>query len=273
MDLQERAAEIAKKYEGLSMQDKIGIIAQTFGCTSGKIETSPCSGKWRGTSDMSIRFDNGISLFLGNERTPQTKSKKVRSEYVNATLKWYNPEIAAATKEAAIPALRKREAKDNTIAAQKGLKPYTVLNVELSDGTGGYIGWYYVTLAVDGKIHAHLETGLAHSIVSGTVGELPMQEKYFTAGVLKEADVDYVFKNIGFSTTVGLYSLPIGKDVLERAEKTLAERGETRAISGKARDVPVEQAQPSKRSIRKQLKAKPVPGGKPAAKSKNREVR
>ncbi len=38
------------------MQDKTGSIAQTFGCTSGEIVTSPCTGKWRGTSDMSIRF-------------------------------------------------------------------------------------------------------------------------------------------------------------------------------------------------------------------------
>ncbi len=48
-----------------------------------------------------------------------------------------------ATKEAALPTLLQREAKDNEIAAQKGLKPYTLLNVEFHDGadeqTGGYI--------------------------------------------------------------------------------------------------------------------------------------
>lgn len=249
MDLRERAAEIAKKYEGLSMQDKIGIIAQTFGCTSGKIETSPCFRKWRGTSNMSIRFDNGISMFLGNERTPQTKTAKVRNKYVNATLMWYNPEIVAATKEAAIAALRKCEVKDNMIAAQKGLKPYTVLNVELNDGAGDkgrYIGWYYVTIAVGDKIHAHLETDLAHSIADGTVSESPTRERYFAAGALKEADVDYVFNNVGFSVTVGSYTLPISKDVLERAEKTLAERGRAQAA---------ERTQPCKPSLRDQLAA------------------
>ena len=51
------------------MQEKIGVIAQAFGHTSGTIETSPCTGKWRGTSDISIRFDNGSSLFLGNLMT------------------------------------------------------------------------------------------------------------------------------------------------------------------------------------------------------------
>ena len=46
----------------------------------------------------------------------------------------YNPEIVKATKEAALPMLLQREAKDNEIAAQKGLKPYTLLNVEFNDG-------------------------------------------------------------------------------------------------------------------------------------------
>lgn len=246
-DLQKRAVEIAKKYESLPMRDKIGIIAQTFGCTSGKIETSVCYGKWRGTSDMAIRFDNGTSLGIGNERTPLAKSAKVQNEYINAVLTRYNPEIVAIAKQAALAPLRKREIVDNAIAAQKGLKPYTLLNVELNDGTadkgGGYIGWYYVTLAVDGKIHAHLETGLAHAIASGTVSEIPTREKYFTAGALKEAYVDYVFNNVGFSSISDMYSLPISQDALARAEKTLAERQAA------------ERPQPYKPSLREQLAA------------------
>ena len=226
-ELQKKAAEIAQKYESLPMQDRIGIIAQTFGCTSGKIETSPCSGKWRGTSDISIRFDNGASLGIGNDLTPKAKTAKVQNELVNATLLRYNPEIVAAAKEAALAALRAREVKDNEIAAQKGLKPYTLLNVELHDGAdskSGYMGWYYVTLAVDGKIHSHLETGLAYDIAGGKVSETPSKRSYYTAGALKEAEVDYVFNNVGFSSTSDLYSLPISEEVRERAEKALAER-------------------------------------------------
>lgn len=250
MDLQKKAAEIAKKYESLSMRDKIGIIAQTFGYTSGKIEISPCSGNWRGTSDISIRFDNGTSLFIGNEGSREARTAKIQNEYINAVFARYNPEIVAAAKEAAFTALRSREAKDNAIAAQKGLKPYTVLNVELNDGkvnkSSGYIGWYYVTLAVDGKIRAHLESGLAHDIASGTVSEVPARERYFVAGALKEAQVDYVFNNVGFSSTAGLYSLAISQDVLDRAEKALAQRGKAQAA---------EHTQPRKPSLREQLAA------------------
>ena len=227
-DLQKKAAAIAEKYEALSTQEKIGVIAQAFGGTSGRIETSPCTGKWRGTSDISIRFDNGASLFLGNRLTPKAKTAAVQRELVNDTLLRYNPEIVSATKEAALASLMEREAKDNAIAAQKGLKPYTLLNVEFNDGadgqSSGYMGWYYVTLAVDGNICSHIETGLNYDIADGKVSAEPTREKYFAAGALKDSEVDYVFNNVGFSSTSGLYALPVSDAVLQRAEKTLAER-------------------------------------------------
>ncbi len=227
-DLQKKAVEIADRYKDLPLQGKIDIIAQAFGCKTGEIRTSPCTGKWRGTSDMSIHFDNGASLFIGNHLTPKAKTVKVQTECVNSALVRYNPEIVQATKEAALPVLLQREAKDNEIAAQKGLKPYTLLNVEFNDGadeqTGGYIGWYYVTLAVDGKICTHLETGLSHDIADGKVSDTPTRADYFTAGALKETDVDYVFNNVGFSSASTLYALPLREDVRERAEQTLAQR-------------------------------------------------
>ena len=236
-ELQEKALEIADRYKELPLQAKIDVIAQSFGCKTGEIHTSPCTGKWRGTSDMTIRFDNGASLFIGNHLTPKAKTVKVQTECVNRTLVQYNPEIVKATKEAALPALLQREVKDNEIAAQKGLKPYTLLNVEFNEGadekTGGYIGWYYVTLAVDGKICTHLETGLNHDIASGKVSDTPTRADYYPAGALKEADVDYVFNNVGFSSDSSLYTVPLRDDVRERAEKTLAERSAAEPEAGR----------------------------------------
>ena len=236
-DLQKKAVEIADRYKDLPLQGKIDIIAQAFGCKTGEIHTSPCIGKWRGTSDMSIHFDNGASLFIGNHLTPKAKTVKVQTEYVNSALVHFNPEIVQATKEAALPVLLQREAKDNEIAAQKGLKPYTLLNVEFNDGadeqTGGYIGWYYVTLAVDGKICTHLETGLSHDIADGKVSDTPTRADYFTAGALKETDVDYVFNNVGFSSASTLYTLPLREDVRERAEQTLAQRSADQPQAGR----------------------------------------
>ena len=240
-DLQKKAAAIAEKYEALSTQEKIGVIAQVFGGTAGRIETSPCTGKWRGTSDISIRFDNGASLFLGNRLTPKAKTAAVQRELVNDTLLRYTPEIVSATKEAALASLMEREAKDNAIAAQKGLKPYTLLNIEFNDGadgqSSGYMGWYYVTLAVDGNICSHIETGLNYDIADGKVSAEPTREKYFAAGALKDSEVDYVFNNVGFSSASGLYALPVSDAVLQRAEKTLAERTQAQATQRTEKDV------------------------------------
>ena len=240
-DLQKKAAAIAEEYEALSTQEKIGVIAQAFGGTAGRIETSPCTGKWRGTSDISIRFDNGASLFLGNRLTPKAKTAAVQRELVNDTLLRYNPEIISAAKEAALASLMEREAKDNAIAAQKGLKPYTLLNVEFNDGadgqSSGYMGWYYVTLAVDGNICSHIETGLNYDIADGKVSAEPTREKYFAAGALKDSEVDYVFNNVGFSSASGLYALPVSDAVLQRAEKTLAERTQAQAAQRTEKDV------------------------------------
>ena len=240
-DLQKKAAAIAEKYEALSTQEKIGVIAQAFGGTAGRIETSPCTGKWRGTSDISIRFDNGASLFLGNRLTPKAKTAAVQRELVNATLLRYNPEIVSAAKEAALASLMEREAKDNALAAQKGLKPYTLLNVEFNDGadsqSSGYMGWYYVTLAVDGNICSHIETGLNYDIADGKVSAEPTREKYFAAGALKDSELDYIFNNVGFSSTSGLYALPVSDAVLQRAEKTLAERTQAQAAQRTEKDV------------------------------------
>ena len=239
--LQKKAAAIAEKYEALSTQEKIGVIAQAFDGTAGRIETSPCTGKWRGTSDISIRFDNGASLFLGNRLTPKAKTAAVQRELVNDTLLRYNPEIVSAAKEAALASLMEREAKDNAIAAQKGLKPYTLLNVEFNDGadgqSSGYMGWYYVTLAVDGNICSHIETGLNYDIADGKVSAEPTREKYFAAGALKDSEVDYVFNNVGFSSASGLYALPVSDAVLQRAEKTLAERTQAQAAQRTEKDV------------------------------------
>ena len=229
-ELQKKAVEIAEGYMGLRLLEKINVIAKAFGCTSGRIVTSPCRGKWRGTSDISICFDNdnGASLFIGNRLTPKAKDVTEQTECVNSALVQFNPEIVQASKEAALPVLLQREVKDNEIAAQKGLKPYMLLNVEFNDvpsnQAGGYMGWYYVTLAVDGKIRAHLETGLNYDIADGKVSDTPTREDYFTAGALKETDVDYVFNNVGFSSTSDLYTLPLREDVRERAERKLEER-------------------------------------------------
>jgi len=226
-EMQKKGFEIAKAHEHLPMQDRLNIIAKTFGCKTASIVTKPCFGKYRGNSDIGIAFDNGTSLFVGIKRTPQAKTAKIQNECINDTLARYNPEIVHELKSMAAAALSKREAQDNAVAAEKGLKPYTFLNVELNDGSvqdGHYLGWYYVTLEVDGKIFGHVETGLKYDIARGEVSENISGRNYFVAGALREDEVDFVFDNVAFSSSSGLYKVVLSDEARLRAEKTLEQK-------------------------------------------------
>ena len=227
-ELQQKGFDIAKSYEHLPLQNKLNLIAAAFNCQTAKVETNLCRGKYRGYSDIYIKLDNGASLAIGMHRTPQAKTAKVQNECVNNTLARYNTEIVHEAKTLATAALTKREAADNAAAAQKGLKPYTFLNVELNDGadseSGGYLGWYYVTLAVDGKIFAFVETGLNYDTARGVLSEHSNRPHYFTAGGLRESDVDFVFNNVGHSSHNGSHQVHLGDAARERAERSLHER-------------------------------------------------
>lgn len=60
-----------------------------------------------------------------------------------------------------------------------------------------------------------MDTHLNYEISDGKLSETPKDDPYHAAGAIKDTDVDYVFNNVGFSTTSGLYSLSIGSDVRE----------------------------------------------------------
>jgi antirestriction protein ArdC len=227
--LQQKALAYAKSRAHLPLQTRLNIIAAAFNCKSAVIEKRLCTGKWRGYTDVSIRFDNGAAIGIGTRRTPETKKQSVIDEFVNDALAYYNPDIIAESKVLAAAALLKREAADNAIAARLGLKPYKLLNVEMNDGSvnasGAYIGWYFVTLEVGGKIVNHLETGLNYDIAGGKVSEHTKAKKYYVAGGLKDSDADFVFNGVGFCSTKDSYSLVSSEDAIKRALETLEKRG------------------------------------------------
>lgn len=229
--LQQKTLDYGKHRASLPLQAKLNIIAKAFNSKKATIERRFCTGKWRGCTDVSIHFDSGVTLHIGTDRTPETKKKSVIDEYVNTALTYYNPDIIAESKSLATEVLLKREVNDNIIAESLGFKPYKFLNVEFNDGThdasAGHIGWYSVTLAVDGKIINHINTGLNHDIASGKVSESGRAEKYYAAGGLKGDEVDFVFGGVGFSSEKRLYTLDLSDDVMKRAHETLEKRNGT----------------------------------------------
>jgi hypothetical protein len=86
------------------------------------------------------------------------------------------------------------------------------------------MGWYYVTLEVDGKIFGYIETGLKYDIARGKVNEHISSRDYFVAGGMKEDDVDFVFNNVGHSSFNGSHQVILSDEARLRAEKTLEQK-------------------------------------------------
>lgn len=188
----------------MNLQDKINVIASVFGAKTGAKATSSCRGKWRGTVDYSIVFDNGVQIFIGNSshKTGRNKFKQL----VDETYVEYNPLTVHAAKEYALEQLKLRAPQDNAIAEQMGFLPYEVMSVELSSSEEGVLtGSYYVVLRIGENVVNHITSCLHYDIHNQKFAE--SVKNYYTAGGLKDEEVDYIFNGVGFSTKSPLYKV------------------------------------------------------------------
>jgi hypothetical protein len=237
-ELQKKGFEYTRRHAHLPLDERLNIIAQAFGVKSASVYIEPCRGKYRGQSDIMLKLEGDGAMGIGMYSTATAHKDSTISDCVNNALAKYNPETVAETKALATSALKQREQEDNAVAAQKGLKPYKFLNVELSNGTGDTrsMGWYYVTLAVDGKVFGLVESNLASDIERGEVNEHISRPDYFAAGGLHDMDVDFVFNNVGFSSRGDEYKMVMSADARRRAEKTLAELSQSPSLTPDDKD-------------------------------------
>lgn len=225
-EIERLAQEIFKQYAKASYKVKANAIAAAFGTTGAAIQSYPATGDWRGPTNVYLNFNNGRRLFLFTSATRYDAGfGETIDEFIADKLLRYNPEIVSATKKYALDALRKQEIKDNAAAAERGLKPYKVLAVELYDGKADAqshipLGTYFVTLEIAGKIYSHADSYLNTMIQTGRVGKTEMD--YLVAKGIQTPD--YVFNNMGFSTDSDLYAVPMSDEVVERARAAYLEQ-------------------------------------------------
>lgn len=180
-------------------QNNMDKLAQLFGATTGTKIGSPCGGKWAGTTDYSIKFDNEAKMFISNGMKSFDEILEIYiSQYKNFIL----------NKEKIVSAFKEMSIRDNKIAKEKGLKPYTVLDIDFYKGNSGHLGWFYIVLEVGEKTFKMIETNMGYAIANNKLEDyLKGRENYFVAGAIKESDSDYVFGNVGFSSEGTLYKL------------------------------------------------------------------
>jgi len=187
----------------MTTQNKINAIASAFGAHHSEKTKKPCRGKYAGTVDYSISFDNGERLYVCNSGA----GRGAFDRCVDELYELYNPDAVAETKAIALKKLRERSVLDNAIAAQMGLLPHDVLSVEMNTtDRNGYMGWFYVVLMVGGNIINHVDTGTYYDIRRRKLSD-GVRKTYFTAGGLRDGEADYVFNGIGFSSKSPIYKL------------------------------------------------------------------
>lgn len=180
-------------------EEKMNELAKLFGAKTGEKVGVPCRGSYRGTTDYFVKFDNGNKFFISNGmKRFDERLDKLIAYYRNFT----------AHKDEFIKILKEREEKDYTVAEEKGLTPYKIIDVNYAK-EGDSIGWFYIKMDINGTIKYFTETGFNYSMNSPEKLETEMNRKpnYYVAGGLSDKDVDFVFNNVGFSSTIKMYEI------------------------------------------------------------------
>lgn len=191
---------MAKVTKKAIREEKMNELAKLFGAKTGEKVGVPCRGSYRGTTDYFVKFNNGNKFFITSKmKRFDERLDKLISLYRNFT----------THKNEFIKILKEREEKDNTIAEEKGLTPYKIIDVNYVKEENDSMGWFYIKMDINKTIKYFTETGFNYSMDNTEKLENEMNRKpnYYVAGGLSDKDVDFVFNNVGFSSTIKMYEI------------------------------------------------------------------
>jgi len=181
----------------MNTEEKMNEVAAVFKAASGTRSFMHSRREYHIPVDYFIDLNNGNYIFIGNSGGGKF------AELVDKYYELYNLQTVKETKRIALEKLREIAGRDNILAQEKGFLPYEVLSVELKI-SGRYLGWYYTMLKIGESIIPHVNTCLYYGILQQNI-EKWTDDKYFVAEGLQEANIDYVFHGVGFSTKSGIY--------------------------------------------------------------------
>lgn len=185
-----------KKKRSEILSEKYNALAKLFGAKSGTKVGIPCSGKYRGTTDYSVIFDNGVRYFISN-------GMKYFELILDERIKVFS--AFESMKDKIVCALQSFEEYDNQVAEAAGLNSYHLVDIDFLK-SGDYLGWFYAVLEINGKRHTVKETGL-HILIYDALRDENTAEIYEEAAKLKHETIfakyienpTFVFHNHAFS--------------------------------------------------------------------------
>lgn len=173
-------------------------LTRLIGCTSYTQYKSRCTGKWRGTTDYGLTFDNGCTLFISNGMAAFEQNTIEYISRINAI---------RANKRQFMSELTSQIEKDNLVAQSEGLAQVRLIDVDINTDINLYFLWSYLLIEVNGLQFRHTETGLNHSLCRNRLDEWLSRraEKTWTAGAVQNPD--YIIGNVRFCSTDKLYKI------------------------------------------------------------------
>lgn len=173
------------------------LIGQ-MGCKAYKRWKKPCVGKYRGTYDYGVTFDNGLDLFISNG--PDGFEARIRGMIGNINTMRLN-------REKYIMVIGRRLEEDNRLSGLEGMNTVKLLDVGVNLDMQDKFLWNYLLVEVAGKTFRFTETSLSRHLANGTVekwiGERPINT--FTAGAVEHPD--HIIGNVRFSSTDSSYKI------------------------------------------------------------------
>lgn len=187
-------------------QEKMNRLAKCFGADTGTKTGVPCRGKYAGTTDYSVTFNNGNRIYICN-------GMKRFDEYLDDFLKVY--EQFAILKNDIMEKLHCMEKRDNEKAKEKNFHHYRLIDVDyVKQDDLGYMGWFYFIIEVNGMyinmITANLSFAVADYCRNGNEIDCisdKYRNNYFVAGGIEESKADFIFGGVGHQSDGDMYRL------------------------------------------------------------------
>lgn len=158
-----------------------------------------CTGKWRGTIDYSLVFDNKIKLFISNGM-----------ENFNSRVKSISDDIISFKENKAnlLIQLKDRIIHDNKIASKIGLYEVEILDVDICTDNELYCTWPYIHMRVNGIEFFFVETGLKYALYKNNLAEYLKRKMPHISTASAVEKPTFIFSNIKYSHIDELYKIP-----------------------------------------------------------------
>ena len=167
-------------------------LAELIGCKSYTHISKRCTGKWRGTTDYGLLFDNGCYHFASNGMAGFEQEIQKDILEISTVLQYRESYQAVISEQLAL---------DNEIALREGLSPVKLIDTGINTDYEHYFLWAYALLEVNGRQFRFIETMLNRHLRTNTLAiwETDRPKDIYTAGAVQNPD--FIFGNVRFSST------------------------------------------------------------------------